>query len=258
MDRVSSIQEIIKKVALAIIDNNDNKSIYNNDTGFLSNADILSHNIFTEEISKKFPKDDIFSEEGDKAVFEKKNISDYSWIIDPICGTTNYLYRIPFYSHSLSLLHNNSVIAAGVYDPSRNEMFFSDGNSFFINNKKFVLNNDKDLSESLISFNTNQSNFDDPNHSLQALLNKIAPPVCRRIHVFESANLELAYVAAGRLDAYFNPQDKPWDIAAAQIFMRTAKGSLKVFHNEDQSIFKQKGILAAGSKKLLDQIQEKL
>ncbi len=258
MDRVKSIQDIVKKVDSVVNKLKESKSVYKDNTGFLAEADTLSHRTFVNEISSLFPEDSIFSEEGNSDTFDEKYLSEYSWIIDPICGTTNYLYKIPLFTHSLSLLHDGEVISAAVYDPSRKEMFFSDGNSFYINNKKYCLNNSNELSQSLISLNTNQSNFDNDDESLSYLLNKIGPPVCRRVHILESANLELAYVAAGRLDAYLNPTDKPWDICAAKIFLKTAEGSFKIFKNEDENILKQTGILAAGSKKLLDQILEKL
>ena len=183
-----------------------------------------------------------------------QNDSRYHWIIDPICGTTNYLHNIPFYSHAMSVCKENEIIAAGVYDPIRNELFFSDGKSFFINERQYELNNNKKLSESLISFNTNQSNYEKEEESLNSIISKIGPPCTRRIHVLESANLELAYVAAGRLDAYFNPQDKPWDFAAAKLFMTTAGGFIKILNNEDKSILSQKGVLAAGSNKMGNQI----
>ena len=70
----------------------------------------------------------------------------------------------------------------------------------------------------------------------------------------ESANLELSYVACGRIDAYYNPTDKPWDIAAAKLLIPSAGGSVHVINNSKSSILKQKGIVAASSKKLLKEI----
>ena len=111
------------------------------------------------------------------------------------------------------------MYAAGVLDPVRQELFFSFKNRFYVNDKQFSLTKDIPIEDALISVNTNQSNFDDEEYSLKKIINKLSPPVCRRNRIIESANLELAYVACGRIDAYYNPMDKPWDIAAAQILI---------------------------------------
>ena len=254
MERSQSIQPILKKVAKAVNSISSKLAIYKHDTGFLSESDIIAHQTFKNELNKFFPKDQVYSEEDSETEFFRENISEYSWIIDPICGTTNYMYGIPLYTHAMSLFRENQIIAAGVYDPSRQEMFFSDGKNFFINEKKYSLNKNIALSEALISYNTNQSNFDNKDLSLISILKKISPPISRRIHILESANLELAYVASGRIDAYYNPTDKPWDIAAAKLFISSANGAYKIFNNPEGDILNQSGILAANSKNLLDEI----
>ena len=224
MNRHQLIPSILRKVSSELAKHSKTKSIYRENTGFLTEADIIAHNTIESEILKYFPKDYILSEEGEKNNLLEISKSEYSWIVDPICGTTNYLYEIPFYSHAISLVKDKSVIASGVYDPKEMNYFFLMAKTF-INEFKTVLNNTKDISESLISFNTNQSNFEKKNFN-NSILEKISPPICRRIHILESANLELAYVAAGRIDVYLNP-DKPWDIAAARLFITTAKGVIR-------------------------------
>lgn len=258
MNRHQLIPSILRKVSSELAKHSKTKSIYRENTGFLTEADIIAHNTIESEILKYFPKDYILSEEGEKNNLLEISKSEYSWIVDPICGTTNYLYEIPFYSHAISLVKDNDVIASGVYDPKRDELFFSDGKNFFINESKTVLNNTKDISESLISFNTNQSNFEKKEFQLNSILEKISPPICRRIHILESANLELAYVAAGRIDIYLNPCDKPWDIAAARLFITTAKGSYKIINDREKNIILQEGIIAAGSNSLLAQVEKVL
>ncbi len=258
MDRVVAIPSILREVALKVEEAKDSRSIYLDDKGFLSNSDLIAHDAFVENIKNLFPDDRIFSEEGKESDFYLKSDSHFTWVVDPICGTTNFVNSIPFYSHSITLVEANQVIAAGVFDPSRNEMFYSNGQDFYINDKKHILNNKKKLSEALISFNTNQSNFDDKKNSLESILDRIAPPICRRVHILESANLELAYVAAGRIDIYVNPTDKPWDIAAAKIFLSSAGGDYKIIHSEYEDILQQQGIIAAGSQSLLGEVEKLL
>lgn len=258
MDRVSAIPSILRKIALKVEKAKDFRSIYLDDKGFLSNSDLIAHDAFLENIKNLFPNDRIFSEEGKESDFYSKPDSRYTWVIDPICGTTNFVNSIPFYSHSITLVEENQAIAAGVLDPSRDEMFYSNGQDFYINDKKYKLDNKKKLSEALVSFNTNQSNFDDKKNSLESILDRVAPPICRRIHILESANLELAYVAAGRIDVYVNPTDKPWDIAAAKIFLSTAGGDCRIIHTESKDILQQQGIIAAGSQSLLGEVEKLL
>ena len=106
--------------------------------------------------------------------------NEFLWIIDPICGTTNYLYDFPLYSHSATILQNEALYAAGVLDPVRQELFFSFKNRFYVNDKQFSLTKDIPIEDALISVNTNQSNFDDEEYSLKKIINKLSPPVCRR------------------------------------------------------------------------------
>ena len=254
MERSELIPLVLRQVASKVLEKKSYPAVYKAETGYQAASDILAHEIFVTEIKYHFPDDSIYSEEDQNSHMNTKTNNEFSWIIDPICGTTNYLYNIPFYSHSLTLLENNKSSAAGVYDPSRDEMFFSSDNKLYLNSQLVNIKKEVPIGDALISINTNQSNFDDDSNSLQNIMQKISPPTCRRIHILESANLELAYVACGRLDAYFNPTDKPWDIAASKLFIPAAGGAIKIWSNEEENIFKQKGILAAGSKKLLNQI----
>ncbi len=258
MDRTRIIQVILKRVARKLSGTTLKTSIYRDKKGFLAESDMIAHRIFIKEIKKLYPEDEIFSEEDPPEKFKDSNISEYFWIVDPICGTTNYLYDIPLYSHALSLLKENEVIAAGVYDPSRDEMFFSDGVHFYVNGEKTERQNTIRLSEALISLNCNQSEAKGGETELNSLVKKLGPPVSRRVHILESANLELAYVASGRLDAYVNPMDNPWDFSAAKLFMDCTKGSYIILHNQSGHSLHQKGILAAGSADLLSEISEAL
>jgi len=253
MKREEFLKVILKEVGSTILQRKNKSSTYSYDKGFLAESDLIAHEAFKHGISKHFPEDFILSEE-DGADF--KNISfknEFCWIIDPICGTTNYLYDIPLYSHSATILQNDQLYAAGVLDPIRQELFFSFKNKFYLNGKKLNLTKKTSIKEALISINTNQSNFDEV-HSLREIINKLSPPICRRNRIIESANLELSYVACGRIDAYYNPTDKPWDIAAAQVLIPAAGGAVHIINNQDSSIFMQTGIVAATSENLLNEI----
>ena len=254
MVREEFLKVILKEVGSTVLKKKNKSSTYSCDKGFLAESDIIAHETFKNGISKYFPEDFILSEEDDIDIKNLTVENEFLWIIDPICGTTNYLYDFPFYSHSVTILQNEVLYAAGVFDPIRNELFFSCKNGFYINNKQFTLSKNLSMKEALISINTNQSNFDAGEYSLKKIIDKLSPPICRRLRILESANLELAYVACGRIDAYYNPTDKPWDIAAAQLLVPSAGGFVHILKNSNRSIFNQRGILAANSKALLDEI----
>ena len=254
MEREEFLKDILREVGATILKKKIKHSTYSYDKGFLAESDIIAHDAFKKGISKNFPEDFILTEE-DNIDFKSLKVSnEFLWIIDPICGTTNYLYDFPFYSHSVTILQNQVLYASGVFDPIRNELFFSCKNGFYINNKQFTLSKNLSMKEALISINTNQSNFDEGENSLKKIIDKLSPPICRRLRILESANLELAYVASGRIDAYYNPTDKPWDIAAAQLLIPSAGGFVHIINNPNGNIFNQRGILAANSKTLLDEI----
>ena len=254
MEREEFLKVILKEVGSTVLKKKNKSSTYSYDKGFLAESDLIAHETFKNGISKHFPEDFIFTEEDDIDIKNLTVENEFIWIIDPICGTTNYLYDFPLYSHSATILKKETLYAAGVLDPVRQELFFSFKNRFYINDKQFSLTNDIPIEEALISINTNQSNFDEEEYSLNKIINKLSPPVSRRLRIMESANLELSYVACGRIDAYYNPTDKPWDIAAAQLLIPYAGGSVYVINNSKSSILKQKGIVAASSKKLLKEI----
>ena len=258
MNREQFLKFTLKRVASKILKNKNTSSTYLLDKGFLSESDLLAHETFKTEIMANFPNDSSVSEEDSVSTNNLNLDNDFSWIIDPICGTTNYLYDFPFYSHSATIMKKNKLYAAGVLDPLRDELFFSFDNKFYVNDKLVFLKSEKTIKEAVICINTNQSNFDNDKHSLRHIISKLNPPVCRRIHIIESANLELAYVACGRIDAYYNPTDKPWDIAAAQLLIPSAGGAVQILDNPNENIFNQKGLVAARSRALLVQILKAL
>lgn len=253
MKREDFIKKLLKIVGDEIVEKNNFSSKYICDKGYLAEADLIAHNVIKQNIFYKYPNDQIVSEEDNLNLEEIKLESEYTWVIDPICGTTNFIYGFPFFSHSISLLKKDTLYATGVFDPLRKELFYSFDKKFYINDMLYKIDKTKSLKDSLISFNTNQSSEKEEN-TLKNIIKKLSPPISRRNKILESANLELAYVACGRLDAYFNPTDKPWDIASGILMVPSAGGSIKIFDDSGKNFFQNKGIIAASSQSLLNQI----
>lgn len=179
-----------------------------------------------------FPDHAILGEEGvppgpeafDKALEEVRD-EEYLWIIDPIDGTTNYVHGNPYYSVSIALAHNGEIIVGVIYDPGRDELFIAEkGKGAYVHGNPTKVSKELKLSESLIS-----TGFPiDPSHNLpqnmaglQALLPKV-----RNVRCGGSAALQMAYVAAGRLSAYWEIGLSPWDVAAGVLLVQESGGTV--------------------------------
>ena len=176
---------------------------------FVSNADTKAEKIIIEELSKARKNYSILSEEdGSKIGKDKNNI----WIIDPIDGTTNYLHGVPHFSISIALKSNNEIISGVIYDPIKDEMFYAEkNNGAYYNNQRIRVSKKKKLEDCLFATGGNISEKNKTNTNI----------IIRRSG---SAALDMAYVAAGRFDGYFQKNLNIWDIAAGIIIIKEAGG----------------------------------
>jgi myo-inositol-1(or 4)-monophosphatase len=223
------------------------KFSYSYQKGYLAEADIRIHDFVTSEIRDQFPDDQILSEEGDSDEVPLIGKGSHLWILDPICGSMNFVRGLPVFACSLCVLDEDGVLFAGIYDPNRAELFFSDRSVATLNGKKISVSDTASLSDALVALNCNQSDWKSKEPKLQTLVSAFCPPVTRRIHIFESANLELAYVACGRLDAYLNPADKVWDIAGGSLMVTSAGGSVRILNGSLSDPMKCRGVIASTS-----------
>ena len=176
---------------------------------FVSNADTKAEKIIIEELSKARKNYSILSEEdGSKVGKDKNNI----WIIDPIDGTTNYLHGVPHFAISIALKSNNEIISGVIYDPIKDEMFYAEkNNGAYYNNQIIRVSKKKKLEDCLFATGGNISEKNKTNTNI----------IIRRSG---SAALDMAYVAAGRFDGYFQKNLNIWDIAAGIIIIKEAGG----------------------------------
>ena len=175
---------------------------------FVSSADTKAEKIIIEELTKSKKNYSIISEEDGS---KKKLDSENYWIVDPIDGTTNFLHGIPHFAISIALKTKNEIIAGVIYDPIKDEMFYAEkNNGAFFNNKRIKVSKKKDLQNCLFA-----TGDDDSEKKLNTDL---------VIRNSGSAALDLAYVAAGRYDGYFQNDLNIWDIAAGIIIVEEAGG----------------------------------
>ena len=171
---------------------------------FVTNADLKAEKIIIEELKKAKPNYSILSEEKGTEI----NKDNKTWIIDPIDGTTNFLHGIPHFAISIALKDDNEIIAGLIYDPIKDEMFYAEkNNGAFFNNQRMRVSKKNNISECL--FVTSGKIEFDYDFSFRKS---------------GSAALDLAYVAAGRYDGYFQKKLKIWDIAAGIIILKEAGG----------------------------------
>ena len=204
-------------------------------TDFVSNADLNAEKIIINELSKLKKNYSILSEEvGFIKNKDEKNI----WIIDPIDGTSNFLHGIPHFAISIALQSDNEIISGLIIDPIKNEIFFAEkNNGSYLNNKRIRVSKKKDLNKCL--FATNGKKFKD----IDLTSRKTG-----------CAALDMAYVAAGRFDGYFQENLSLWDIAAGMILISEAGGNL----NSIDLSKKEKIEILASSSSISEKMLEKL
>jgi myo-inositol-1(or 4)-monophosphatase len=171
---------------------------------FVTNADIKAEKIIIEELKKARPNYSIISEEN--GVEKNKDHSNF-WIIDPIDGTTNFLHGVPHFAISIALQSNNEIVCGLIYDPIKDELFYAEKNhGAYFNNQRIRVSRKRDIDECLFAVGKGKYNPD---------------LIYRRSG---SAALDLAYVASGRFDGYFQNNLNLWDVAAGIIIVKEAGG----------------------------------
>lgn len=211
---------------------------------FVTDIDKKSEQIIIDTIKKAYPDHNILSEE----IGNIDNNSEYTWIIDPLDGTTNFIHGHPDYSISIALRHNDRITHGVVFDLNRNDLYHAElGMGSFLNNKRIRVSKVNYLSDSLIG-----TGF--PTYDVTILNDYI--PIFRDLLLNSSglrrsgsAAIDLAYVAAGQLDGFWEFSLKPWDVAAGSILIKEAGGMLSDFNAEQK--FWDSGNIVAGNPKII-------
>ncbi len=180
---------------------------------FVTNADTKAEKIIIDELTKSRKNYSILSEESGSK--ENKDI-DNVWIIDPIDGTINFLHGVPHFAISIALKSNNEIVSGLIYDPIKDEMFYAEkNNGAYFNNKRIRVSKRKKIEECLFA-----SGEIDNENIKQKINSKLS------IRKSGSAALDMAYVASGRYDGYFQKNLNLWDIAAGIIIVKEAGGQV--------------------------------
>ena len=201
---------------------------------FVTNSDIKVEKIIIEELKKARPNYSIISEENG---IEKNNDEASTWIIDPIDGTVNFLHGIPHFAISIGLKFKDEIVCGLIFDPIKNELFYAEkNNGAFFNNQRIRVSKKNDINECLFAVGKIKNDLD---------------IVCRRSGC---AALDMAYVASGRYDGYFQDNLNLWDIAAGIILIKEAGGIIN-----DIDLNSNKNIkVIASNPNISSKFQEKL
>lgn len=176
---------------------------------------------------------------------------EYVWIIDPLDGTTNFIHGFPQYCVSIALQYRGQITQAVVYDPTRNDLFTATkGAGAYLNDKRIRVGRRDKLADALIGTGFPFRDLDGLDEYLRMF--KIMTENCAGMRRAGAAALDLAYVAAGRLDGFFEKTLKPWDIAAGSLLITEAGGLVGNFSGE--SDYLHQGDVLAGSPKVFGQM----
>jgi myo-inositol-1(or 4)-monophosphatase len=181
-------------------------------------ADRASERLVVERLRSHFPSHGIVAEEGGG----HESASDYRWYVDPLDGTTNFAHSYPVFNVTLALEHAGQMITGVVFDPIRQELFSAErGAGAYLNNRRIRVSNTRRLEDSLVctGFPSRKRHLSVNVHFYHQLA--MATHGVRRSG---SAAIDLAYVACGRLDAFWEFGLNPWDMAAGRLLVEEAGG----------------------------------
>ena len=206
---------------------------------FVTSADKRTEKILIEELQKAHPEYGIITEE--KGIINKSNTKN-RWIIDPIDGTMNFLNSVPQFAISIGYEEDGEIKCGVIFNPIMNEMFCAEkGNGAYLNNSRIRVSNKKKIKDALLVTGgpRGASKIKDKIFSEYINVSKNVSNVRK----FGSAALDIAYVACGRFDGYWQRELNYWDIAAGIVILKEAGGFVDFFE-EDNSTPLKKNILA--------------
>jgi myo-inositol-1(or 4)-monophosphatase len=214
------------------------------DINLVTEADIAAENLIIESIRSYYPQHGILAEESGEAVLVGGRRSEWKWIIDPLDGTTNYAHGYPCFCVSIALEHAGELEIGVVYDPMRDEMFAAErGQGATLNDRKIRVSSVEQLSAAMLCTGFPYNVRERPDFTREFTNFTMAAQAVRRDG---SAALDLAYVACGRFDGFWEDGLSPWDTAAGALLIHEARGKVTNFKNEPLDIYTEKVLASNG------------
>ncbi|MEP2953908.1 MAG: inositol monophosphatase family protein [Sulfitobacter sp.] len=195
---------------------------------FVSKADIGAEKIIKDDLMGARPTYGWLAEEGGE---EEGQDPTRRWIVDPLDGTTNFLHGLPHWAVSIALEHKGEIVAGVVFDPAKDEMFFAEkGTGAWMNEGRLRVSGRHRMIESIFATGLPFGGRADLPETLKDLGRLL--PVCAGVRRWGAASLDLAYVASGRYDGFWERRLKPWDVAAGMLIVKEAGGLVEAIRPE--------------------------
>jgi len=199
---------------------------------FVSLADKRAEQMLLEDLTKARPGYGFIGEEGGTHEGQDKT---HTWIVDPLDGTTNFLHGIPQFAISIGLQREGTIIAGVIYNPANDELYIAErGKGAFLNDQRLRVAGRRLLGDCVIGCglpHIGRGDHDLSRREMTEIQNRVAG-----LRRFGAASLDMAFVAAGRLDAYWERNLQPWDMAAGQIMVREAGGTVSGIEGNDDAL----------------------
>jgi len=221
------ISLVAGKILLKGFNSSSKEISYKSRTDLVTNFDFESEKYICGAITDKFPEHSIIAEEGSS----REGSSKFRWYIDPLDATNNFAHGIPFFCVSIGVFstETDSMYCGVVYDPVHDEMFHAiRGHGAFCNGAPIRVSQNSDIGTSLLATGFPYCKDDMENNNLKNF-NKFLPHV-QGVRRLGSAALDLCYLACGRIDGYWEPMLKPWDMAAGSLIAEEAGGKVTAFN----------------------------
>jgi len=219
---------------------------------FVSRADIKAEKLIRDELTEARPN---YGWLGEESAEVKGADPTRRWVVDPLDGTTNFLHGLPHWAVSIALEHKGEVVAGVVYDPAKDEMFVAEkGSGAYLNDRRLRVSGRRDPMEMLFATGIPFGGSQELPRTLRELA--ALTPRTAGIRRWGSASLDLAYVAAGRVDGYWQRGLNPWDVAAGLLLVREAGGFAGTIEGEGNPV-EDRSILA-GNPQVYQTLRETL
>jgi myo-inositol-1(or 4)-monophosphatase len=207
----------------------------------VSNVDCLSERQIIDLLLKEYPGFNILAEES----FNSAEVKDYTWIIDPLDGTNNYIYGVPFFCVTIALVFNKDILLGVTYDPIRDELFVAQkGKGTFLNGSLVAVSQHHELESAMIGLDLG---YDIEQGSKMLDIIRMLWGNIHCIRMMGSSALGLAYVACGRITAYLHRSVYPWDIASGILLINEAGGVITDWESVPAT-YNSKKLIAANTK----------
>ncbi|HEY0896506.1 MAG TPA: inositol monophosphatase family protein [Sphingobacteriaceae bacterium] len=213
----------------------------------VSYVDKTAEEMLVEKLSGMLPEAGFITEEATI----RKTGPEFNWIIDPLDGTTNFIHGIPTFAISIALQRGEDLVSGVVYEINRDEMFYAwEGGGAYLNGKPIRVSGALDLSSTLLATGFPYYDFERQEQYLQAFSELMRS--CHGLRRIGSAAVDLAYVAAGRFDGFFEYNLNAWDVAAGALIVQEAGGKVLDFNGETGFIPRRE--LIAGTPEIAGQL----